>query len=205
LQQHNVRPESGPVVVTGATGGVGVMAVKLLAKLGYTVVAASGKRDKWAWLQELGASQVVSREDMVDDTHRPLLSARWAGAVDTVGGRTLATLLKSTRPDGCVTACGLVGGSTLPTSVFPFILRGVVLAGICAAWCPRALRLEVWHQLAGAWRLDKLSDLAIRVPLEEIGGYVTQILAGEVAGRVVVDLRNAAAESHGCHTVTCGQ
>ena len=129
LQHHDVGPDAGEVVVAGATGGVGCLAVMLLARIGYTVVAVSGKPDRAVWLQELGASRIVGRHEVLDDGKRPLRSARWAGAIDTVGGSMLASLLRSVRNEGCVAACGLVGGADVNTTVYPFILRGVTLRG----------------------------------------------------------------------------
>lgn len=188
LEQHDVKPDSGDVVVTGATGGVGSIAVKLLAKLGYSVVAVSGKSDRHSWLTELGAARIVSRTDVMDESKKPLLSARWAGAVDTVGGDTLATLLRSTKPAGCVTACGLVGGADLSLTVYPFILRGVTLAGIDSVGCPRDRRTEAWRRLAQEWKLDGLDSISTRIKLQEVDDYVQRILAGGVTGRIVIDL-----------------
>jgi putative YhdH/YhfP family quinone oxidoreductase len=186
LQRHEIASDSGEIVVSGATGGVGVLAVRLLAKLGYQVVAVTGKADRHAWLRGGGAARVVGREEILDDSKKPLLSGRWAGAVDTVGGDMLANLLRSTRHEGCIAACGLVGGADLHTTVYPFILRGVKLAGVECAWCPHTRRLEIWERLAGAWKLDGLADLATTVPLEDIGEQVDRILAGRMVGRVVV-------------------
>lgn len=186
LLAHHIKPDDGEILVTGSTGGVGILAVKLLAKLGYQVVAVSGKKDKYDWLKELGAVRVIGREEVVDDSKRPLLKAQWAGAVDTVGGETLATILRSTKLGGCVTACGLVGGDKLPTTVYPFILRGVTLCGIDSAWCPREKRSLIWQKLGGEWELDGLNDITTTVNLDEIGDLVPEILAGKIAGRVVV-------------------
>jgi acrylyl-CoA reductase (NADPH) len=188
LKHHGVDPDTGEIVVTGATGGVGVLAVMLLKKLGYTVVAVSGKKDRYGWLTDLGAASVVPREEVFDESGRPLLAGRWAGAIDTVGGKTLETIIRSTRHRGCVTACGVAGGADLPLTVFPFILRGVTLDGIDSAWCPRNRRDEIWRLLGGDWKLDGLDDLKTLVPLREIEPHVKRILAGGAAGRVVVDV-----------------
>ena len=188
LRQHDVMPESGEVVVTGATGGVGTMAVRLLAKLGYSIVAVSGKQDKEAWLRQQGATRVLRREEMCDESNEPLLPARWAGAVDTVGGTMLATLLRSMRNRGCVTSCGSVGGAEVPMSGCPFVSRGVTLAGIDSVWCSKPRREEIWNRLSGEWKLDDLTSIRTVIGLEEVGDYVPKILAGQITGRVVVDV-----------------
>lgn len=187
LQLHHIQPERGEIVVTGASGGVGSIAIAILAKLGYTTVAVSGKPEQTGLLQELGAVRVIPRSEVDDKTENPLLAARWAGAVDTVGGNTLATILRSTDHRGCVTACGLVAGTDLPLTVYPFILRGVTLAGIDSAKCPREPRLEVWKKLSGEWNVsDKLSSLAREVTLSEVPREVAAMLKGENHGRVLV-------------------
>lgn len=188
LRHQGVLPDSGEVVVTGSTGGVGALAVKLLAKLGYSVVAVTGKTERHDWLTELGATRIASRDEMIDESKRPLLSARYAGAVDTVGGVMLATLLRSIKNEGCVACCGLVGGASLPTTVYPFILRGVTLAGIDSAWCPRDRREEIWNHLSGDWRLEELDRVTTTVSLEQVGDLVPQILDGKLAGRTLVEL-----------------
>jgi putative YhdH/YhfP family quinone oxidoreductase len=186
LRHHDVRPESGEVLVTGATGGVGSIAVMILAKLGYQVTAVTGKPAMRASLERRGARRIISRDEAVDGTNRPLLSATYAGGVDTVGGATLGTLLRSMKHRGCVAACGLVGGSDLPVTVYPFILRGVTLAGIDSAWCPEDRRREIWRLLSQEWKPQHLNELAAYVTLDGVGDAVQRILRGEVAGRVVV-------------------
>lgn len=181
-----VTPDAGEIVVTGATGGVGCLAVQILAKLGYSVVAVTGKANQHTWLKELGAQRIIGRGDVDVQGGNSLLKAIWAAAVDTVGGNTLATLLRSTQIGGCVTACGLVGGAELQTSVFPFILRGVALYGIDSGWCRRERRLEIWRRLAAEWRPQKLIELSQTIDLGEIDTYVNRILAGEIVGRIVV-------------------
>lgn len=188
LLDHGLTPESGEVAVTGATGGVGIMAVQLLAKLGFTVVAVSGKPDKHAWLKELGAAETVGRDEVDDESGRPLLTGRWAGAVDTVGGNTLATLIRSSKLGGCVAACGLVGGADLPLTVYPFILRGITLAGVDSAWCPMPKRIPLWQKLAGDWELEGLAGLATKVELAHVDQHVKSILAGQVAGRIILTI-----------------
>ncbi|TWT90106.1 putative acrylyl-CoA reductase AcuI [Pseudobythopirellula maris] len=181
-----VAPEAGDVVVTGATGGVGVLAVAILSKIGYRVTAVTGKSEQEAMLRELGASAVVGREAVVDESGRPMLKEKWSAAVDTVGGATLATLLRSTAHRGVVAACGLVGGAELPLTVYPFILRGVTLAGIDSAKCPREPRLEMWRRLAGDWRVELPAKMITEITLDGVAGRVEEILSGQVAGRTLV-------------------
>ncbi len=186
ITRMNIDPDRGPVLVTGATGGVGTFAVALLAKLGYRVVAATGKPEQHPFLSGLGASEILARAELQDTTRRPLLPARWSAAVDTVGGTTLATLLRSTMHRAVVAACGLVGGHELGLTVYPFILRGVNLAGIDSQKCPMPSRLEMWRRLAGAWRVEGLESLAETVDLEHLPERVDDILAGSIVGRVLV-------------------
>lgn len=186
LVHHGVTPNSGEVVVTGASGGVGSLAVAILSKLEFRVAAVTGKADQHATLKQLGATTILPREEVVDDSDKPLLQARWAGAVDTVGGLTLATLLRSISHRGCVAACGLAGGNDLPMTVYPFILRGVTLAGIDSAKCPRDSRLEIWQCLAGEWQLDGLDDLIHEIGLTEVPAMAEAMLAGKTHGRTLV-------------------
>ncbi len=187
IVHQGIEPTDGEVVITGATGGVGTVAIALLAHLGFSVVAVTGKPNKAELLQQLGAQSIIPREEVNDDSGKPLLSERWAAAVDTVGGNTLATLLRSTKYRGCVTACGLVGGHDLPTTVYPFILRGVTLAGIDSAKCPRGPRLEIWQKLFGEWNvLQTLQPLVREVTLAEVPVEVEKMLAGENSGRILV-------------------
>jgi putative YhdH/YhfP family quinone oxidoreductase len=161
----------------------------LLARLGYSVVAVSGKVDRYDWLRELGASDIVGRDAVLHDGQRPLLKTRWAGAVDTVGGSMLASLLSSIENEGCVAACGVVGGAAVNTSVYPFILRGVTLRGIDSAWCPLSRRREVWDLLAGAWELPSLRAISNVVELAEVTDVVDEVMAGTHVGRTVLDVR----------------
>lgn len=186
LQHHGVKPEQGPILVTGATGGVGTFGVALLAQLGFEVVAVTGKADQVDWLKELGAAEVISRNEASDDTSRPLLSGKWAGAIDTVGGKILDTALRSTQPRGCVTACGLVAGHQLEMTVYPFILRGVSLQGIDSANASVAYREQLWQRLATDFKVKDLDRLGTDVALEDVEASVDKILAGKVRGRHVV-------------------
>ena len=188
LQKHDVTPESGDVVVTGASGGVGTFAVALLAKLGYHVTAVTGKASSHDYLKRLGAEQILGREQVDDRSGKPLLSGRWAGAVDTVGSHILGTILRATRHGGCVAACGLAAGGDLPVTVHPFILRGVTLAGIDAAWGPIPLRHDIWRRLAGPWKLDCLPMIARFAELQDLPAPIAEILAGRITGRVVVTI-----------------
>jgi len=189
LQKYGVNPEQGEIVVTGSTGGVGSVSVALLSLLGYTVVASTGKKEESEFLQRLGASEIISREEVNDESKKPLLRERWAGAVDTVGGTTLAALLKAAKRGGAVAATGLVASSELSTTVFPFILRGVSLLGIDSGFTPTKLRLEIWNKLAGIWKIPQLEQLTIDCTLEELDPEIDKILAGGQRGRVVVNLQ----------------
>ena len=188
LLQAGVKPDSGPVAVSGASGGVGSVTVGILARLGYEVQAVSGKEAAAATLKRLGAAEVLPRAALADDSGKPLLKTQWAGAVDTVGGQTLANLLKSMQWGGAVSCCGLVGGADLPLTVFPFILRGVALLGVDSVECPLETRQRLWQKLATKWRPKGLEELGRTCSLEELGGHIDAILKGNITGRVVVDL-----------------
>jgi len=186
LQRHGVTPDRGEVLVSGATGGVGSIAVALLSHLGYRVVAATGKIGESKFLQALGAATVVHRDELTDPSGRALLKERWAGVVDTVGGGLLATALKSTLYGGSVAACGLVASPKLETTLYPFILRGVNLLGIDSAACPIEDRRSLWQKLATVWRVPLLEHLAREVTLEQLDREIDLILQGNQIGRVVV-------------------
>jgi len=190
LLRNVVTPPSGEIVVTGASGGVGSISVMLLAQLGFRVAAVTGKPHISESLTKWGAVRILGREEVVDTGNKPLLSAQWAGAIDSVGGATLATLVRQMQNGGCIAACGLVGGTELPLTVYPFLLRGVSLLGIDSALCPAARRLEVWNKLAGPWKPAALDELAVEVPLEEVEQHVTRMLAGNSERRVVVRVTN---------------
>jgi putative YhdH/YhfP family quinone oxidoreductase len=182
-----VSAEAGEILVTGATGGVGSVAVALLAKAGYQVVAVTGKADQADFLKSLGAGEVITREAIMENADRPMMKERWAGAVDVVGGEMLAAILKSTSYGGTVTCCGLVGSPELPVNVFPFILRGVSLLGIDSVQCPTERRLTVWNKLAHEWKID-LEALVKEVTLEDVEDSIQAILKGALRGRVLVKL-----------------
>ena len=186
IVNHGITPGDGEIVVTGATGGVGSLAVALLAKLGYTVAAVTGKPEQAALLRELGATSILARDEVNDATDRPLLKGRWAAAVDTVGGNVLATLVRTVAYRGCVTACGLVAGDQLPLTVYPFLLRGVTLYGIDSAKCPREPRLEIWRRLATEWKLEHLERLRQEITLGQVPAAVDAMLAGTLHGRTLV-------------------
>jgi putative YhdH/YhfP family quinone oxidoreductase len=188
LKKHGVEPGEHEVVVTGASGGVGSMAVDILAKLGYRVAAVSGKPAAREYLTNLGAARILTREEADDRSSRPLLHGQWAGAVDTVGGNILASILRATRYGGCVTACGLTAGHSLALTVYPFILRAVSLIGIDAAWCPLAWRHRAWQRLGDEWKPPHLVQMGRVVELPELPHYVAEILAGRIMGRVVVKI-----------------
>jgi acrylyl-CoA reductase (NADPH) len=189
LEAHGLRPDSREVVVTGASGGVGSMAVAILARLGYNVVASTGRPESHDYLKQLGAQTILDRAVLATPSGKPLDSARWAGAVDTVGGETLASLLRSMAYRASVAACGLVGGSNLPTTVFPFILRGVNLLGIESTASPAEERHQAWARLVRDLPLDLLEHITQVAPLSDIFGWSDQILKGQVRGRVVVDVK----------------
>lgn len=187
LQDHGVTPESGDVVVTGAAGGVGSVAVALLARAGYRVIASTGREAEHDYLSRLGAADFIAR-DTLSAKPRPIGRENWAGAVDVVGSSTLANLIAGTRYGGCVAACGLAGGADLPSSVYPFILRGVVLAGVDSVMAPMELRREAWRRLAAELPADLLSEMTSVEPMSRIEELAASILAGRTRGRVVIDV-----------------
>lgn len=188
LVQAGVKPADGEILVTGATGGVGSIAVSILARAGYRVVAATGKAGDEAFLRTLGAGEVIPRDEVTAGSERPMLKERWAGVVDVVGGETLAAAVKSTRYGGAVTCCGLVGSTDLVMNVYPFILRGVSLIGIDSVNCPAATRLQVWEKLAGEWKPEHLAEVVTEVALEGLEEKIQAILQGGIRGRVIVKL-----------------
>lgn len=187
LEQQGMTNDGGPVLVTGATGGVGSVAVKLLAKLGYEVHAGTGKADRHDYLRDLGASTMVSREDLLAGAERPLGRETWGGVVDTVGGQILVNALKSLRYGASAAACGLVASPEIPATVFPFILRHVNLLGVDSVELPVANKARIWEKLAGPWKLDGLEELVERLTLDTLSGAIDRILAGDMVGRGLVD------------------
>jgi acrylyl-CoA reductase (NADPH) len=188
LIDHPVIPGEGKILVSGATGGVGSIAIAILAKLGYTVTAVSGKTDADIFLRTIGAAEIISRRQATDLSGKLLLKEKWAGVVDTVGGEILATAIKSTAYGGAVTCCGNVASPDLPLSVYPFILRGVSLLGIDSAKCPIHIRRKIWQKLAGEWKLESLGSLVSEHTLQELPDLIERMLQGRHIGRVIVNL-----------------
>lgn len=187
LERHGVKPEHGEIVVSGAAGGVGSVATAVLAKLGYTVVAVSGRSEEADYLKRLGASEVLNRADF-SSPGKPLGKERWAGAVDVVGSHTLANICATTKYRGVVTACGLAGGMDFPATVAPFILRGVTLAGIDSVMCPRPDRLEAWRRLGIDLDVSKLEMISTEISLADAIPTAAKLINGEIRGRVIVDV-----------------
>ncbi|MCP5439637.1 MAG: oxidoreductase [Chromatiaceae bacterium] len=187
LEEAGVTPDKGPVVVTGATGGVGSIAVAILHKLGYQVTAVSGKPDAEGFLRDLGASEILTRDEM-SKPPRPLEGQRWAGAVDTVGSTMLARVIAETHYNGCVAACGLAGGFDLPTTVMPFILRNVSLRGVDSVSCPVERRKQAWQRLVSDLPAQALGEIGQVANLEQLPELAEKITNGAIRGRVIVDL-----------------
>lgn len=187
LEDAGVTPAKGPVVVTGAAGGVGSVAVALLAKLGYRVIASTGRTEEEPYLKSLGATELIPRTELGGDV-RPLAKERWAGAVDSVGSKTLANAIAATQYGGAVAACGLAQGLDLPTSVAPFILRGISLLGIESVYMTMPRRLQAWERLAQDLDVKKLAAMTRTIKLSDVRGAAEDILAGKVRGRLVVEI-----------------
>lgn len=188
LVDYGITPDMGRVLVSGATGGVGSIAVSILTKAGYEVVAINGIVDEKDFLLEIGAKEVISIEEATDSSGKPLLKGLWAGGIDTIGGEILATMIKSIHPHGGVTCCGNVGSHDLPLNVYPFILRGVTLMGIDSQNCPTPMRLKVWNKIASEWKLDRLELLTTEVSLDGLNERIDLILQGKHKGRTIVRL-----------------
>ncbi|MBU2631834.1 MAG: YhdH/YhfP family quinone oxidoreductase, partial [Proteobacteria bacterium] len=184
---QTIGPESGDILVTGATGGVGSLAAGILSHLGYAVTAVSGKTDT-SLLKKLGVKQIIARDDFLANTAPPILKPRWAGVIDTVGGDILATAIKSTHQDGIVTCCGNVASPDLPINVFPFILRGISLLGIDSQHCPMAFRSIVWEKLSSDWKFDLLETIYDEIFIDQLTDKIDSILKGELKGRTLVNL-----------------
>ncbi|MGE0613654.1 MAG: MDR family oxidoreductase, partial [Hyphomicrobiales bacterium] len=187
LEDHHVTPDKGPVLVTGATGGVGSVAVAVLAKLGYQVAASTGKASEADYLKALGASEIVDRNEFSGKA-RPLNRERWAGAVDAVGSSTLANVLSQTKYSGCVAACGLAQGADLPASVMPFILRNVTLQGVDSVMTPRERRLRAWERLASDLQMSRIKAMTDMHPLSDMEALAAKIVEGKIRGRVVFEV-----------------
>jgi len=187
LEKHGLTPKSGPVVVTGAAGGVGSVAIAVLSKLGYHVIASTGRVSEGGYLKSLGATEVIDRNEL-SGPPKPLAKERWAGGVDSVGSTTLANLLSMTRYGGAIAACGLAAGMDLPSTVAPFILRGVCLLGIDSVMCPIEQRKVAWSRLARDLDQAKLAEITHEIDLGDVIGQGAKILAGQVRGRIVVKI-----------------
>ncbi len=187
LESHDITPNRGPIIVTGANGGVGSVAISLLSKLGYHVIASTGRMDEAEFLTGLGANEIIDRNEL-SEPGRPLGKERWAGGVDAVGSHTLANVLAQTKYGGAVAACGLAQGFDLPSSVMPFILRGVSLLGVDSVQAPIAVRIEAWNRLASDLDMAKLDSLTTEIGFEDLIGAATDIVEGKIRGRVVATI-----------------
>jgi putative YhdH/YhfP family quinone oxidoreductase len=189
LIENGIKPESGEILVTGATGGVGSIAISILSKLGYNITAISGKKDKVDFLKKIGANEVISREDFEIESRKTLLSEKYAGVIDTVGGNILANALKQVQYDGVVTCCGLTSSHELSTNVFPFILRGVRLIGIDSVECKLEKKQAAWEKLASRWKINSLNTIITEITLDEIKTAYEHLLSGKAVGRYVVKIK----------------
>ena len=187
LERHGITPRQGPVIVTGAAGGLGSVAIALLAKLGFAVIASTGRAGEADYLRSLGASEIIERQELAG-APKPLARERWAGGIDTVGSTTLANVLSMTRYGGAVAACGLAGGMDLPATVAPFILRGVSLIGIDSVMCPMETRREAWRRLASDLDANKLAPMTSEIDLAAVVDAGQRIVEGKVRGRIVVKI-----------------
>jgi acrylyl-CoA reductase (NADPH) len=187
LEKHGLKPADGPIVVTGAAGGVGSVAIAVLSKLGYQVIASTGRTSEEGYLKGLGASEIIDRNELSGPA-KPLAKERWAGGIDSVGSTTLANLLSMTKYRGAIAACGLAAGMDLPSSVAPFILRGVCLLGIDSVMCPIELRKQAWARLATDLDHTKLAEITQEITLDQVIDAGAKVLAGQVRGRIVVKI-----------------
>jgi acrylyl-CoA reductase (NADPH) len=188
LEQHDVTPASGPVLVTGAAGGLGSVATAILAKLGYSVTCSTGRAETHDYLRGLGASEIIDRDSIAKPSGKPLDGEKWAGAIDAVGGSTLAAILPQIKLRGSIASCGLAGGSKLETTVIPFLLRGVNLLGIDSVVCPMKLRQTAWNRLTQDLPFDKLEHTIEMAKLDDLPRLGKDILNGGVRGRVIVEI-----------------
>lgn len=192
IVDQQIDPDDGKILVTGATGGVGTMAVMILSKLGYDVVAVTGKKEKHDFLKNLGAASVLSRDEVTEVSGAPMLSSRWIGSIDTVGGKMLDAVIRQTAHNGVVACCGNILGGKLDTSIYPFILRGVALMGVDSGICLMEDRLKIWGNLAGAWKPDiiLLEKVSKECTISDLPGEIKKIRDGRQSGRVLVTLRD---------------
>ena len=188
LTQNGVQPDQGEVLVSGATGGVGGVAVSILSKIGFDVAAINGHVDQTEYLKEIGAKKIVSIEDAKDESGRPMLKGLWAGSIDTIGGEILVTTIKSVKNGGTVTSCGNAASPDLPLTVFPFILRGVSLIGIDSQNCPMPARRKAWEKLAGEWKIDHLDKMTTEITLDELDSRIDMMQQRKHRGRTIVRL-----------------
>lgn len=189
LESSGIVPSEEEVLVTGATGGVGSMAVAILSRVGYRVVAATGKGDKEDYLKQIGAYSVIDRAEVDDKSRKQLLKSRWAAVIDTVGGNILSTAIRSSNQWGLVASCGLTRSVELNINVFPFILRGVTLLGINSERCPMRIRKELWDMIATAWKVPDLNSMCKECSLDELDVNIQLMLKGQISGRIVVDMQ----------------
>ncbi|MFL2682127.1 MAG: MDR family oxidoreductase [Alphaproteobacteria bacterium] len=189
LENNGITPDKGEILVTGATGGVGSVAISLLSKLGYNICASSGREEHSEYLKSLGASNIINRNEL-SEKGRPLNKERWAGAIDSVGSHTLANICASLKYGGTVAACGLAQGYDLPSTVMPFILRGITLAGVDSVYCPLKDRITAWDRLASDLNIDQLNDMISTIPLSEVVDTTHNMLAGKTHGRIIVDVNS---------------
>ncbi len=189
LQRHDIIPAKGPILVTGATGGVSTLAIGMLKKAGYTVVASTGKSDQKEMLIKLGADELIDRADVDDDSNRPLLRGRWAGVLDSVGGSTLSSVIRSTKLHGAVCCFGNITGDNLETSVYPFLLRGITVIGIDSAEKEMPYRLNIWKRISEEWKFDNINDYVKEVDLEGLSDEIDVMLEGGQVGNVIVNLK----------------
>ena len=190
LMDNGVKPESGSILVTGATGGVGSIAVSILSKIGFTVVAISGKEEKTEYLKRIGASEVILRDTFNEEAKKPMMGEKYAGVVDTVGGEVLANALKYIKYDGVATCCGLTSSHELNTNVFPFILRGVRLIGIDSVECKLEKKQAAWEKIASKWKISTLGSITNEITLNEVKDAYSLLLAGKAVGRYVVRIKD---------------
>ncbi len=188
LLEHGITPESGEVLVAGATGGVGSIAVSILAKIGFQVAAVNGLQDRTAYLRSIGAQTIVPIEEAEDKSGRPMLKGRWAAGIDAVGGDILATTLKALHPNGVVACCGNAASADLPINVYPFILRGAILIGIDSQNCPMPPRRETWQRLASDWKIDDMEEMVEEIGLDGLSQRIDDMLGRKHKGRTIIKL-----------------